>query len=242
MPDYGDKEQYTEALQASDLRAAIHDATARAVDHGVDREWANKWLRKLGAEPVTSSAEYRLNTPITGLLGMTVHASSRAAAAEIFKQWVADLGGKINDCYSRGFNVYNIELTADATEPTFYSGPEDPEDDGELPDKLTLDQLKNAIRDMLIEGVAERSWRYNYARDTAAALNLEPLPTVSRRNVRVPVSGVTNISVLAFTDADDDQLRRTVNAYLRRNASLGVAIVPDEMGDVEVLPEPEENF
>ena len=49
MTDYEDKDAYTEALQAQDLRDKITDYATRATKHGVDRDWANEWLRRLGA-------------------------------------------------------------------------------------------------------------------------------------------------------------------------------------------------
>src|ERR687887_2216070 len=88
MTDYGDKEQYTEAIQVVELRQKIHEAATGAVKYGVDRDWANAWLAKLGAQPVTGTAEYRMNVPITGNYGWRCTASSRTEAAQRFLEQV----------------------------------------------------------------------------------------------------------------------------------------------------------
>src|ERR1043165_9296687 len=89
------KDAYTEALAATHLRELITAQARNAVNHGVSRDWANAWLRKLGAQQITGTSEYRMNTPITGLYGWRCKASSRAEAAQRFQEQVkrvADAG------------------------------------------------------------------------------------------------------------------------------------------------------
>lgn len=220
--------------QAADLRLKITEYATGAVNYGgVDRDWANSKLRALGAQVIEGSnaAEYRLNVPITGLLGVTVYANSRTEAKGQFAAYLENLDGKVVDCYRRGFNVYGIELQA--TEPTFYSGPEDP-DQSEAPPVLTLDELKTGIRAMIREGVAEQGWAWSHGRRQFAAMGLGKLPDLTYRTVEIPVTGTTKVGVRVFEDDTDERVLEAVKSKVVGMGS--VSVKPDEMG-TPVVPE-----
>lgn len=219
---------YADAQQAQQLRHHITAATSGAVRYGnVDRAWANTWLHRLGANPVTGNATYQLNVPITGLLGMTINAEDRTQAVEKFKAFL-DLN------ITRGIvdgqhcvRVFQPEVVVGA-EPQFYSGPLDVVADSDEPVELTLDELKASIRKMLMEGVTEHGWGYSYAVNTVEMLGLEPLPTLHNKTVEVPVSGTAKVSVPVFDDADDDAVQRIAQAKMA--AAKDVTVKPEEIG------------
>ena len=231
MTDYPDKDAYTEAKIADELRAQLTVATEGAVKHGADRDWANEWLRKLGAKQISGRSEYRMHVPLTGSYGWRVKAGSRAEAAERFLEQVQRLAkaGKITADGSYD-NVYDVKFDEPvaAADVQFYSGPEDPTDSTEpVPG---LDALKAEIRKMLMEGVAVQGWGYNYARRTIANMGLDPLPNFGFKNVEVPVSGTVTVSVRVFEDASMDEIQETTAATIRKQGTISVK--PDEIGAI----------
>lgn len=223
------KDAYAEAQAAEKLRQQISQHAAGAVKYGVDRDWANGWLGRLGAPGVTGAAEYRMNIPVTGVYGWRCKATSRAAALARFQEQIDRLKntGKITADGSYD-NVYGLEFVG---EPTFYSGPEDPATDAA--EALDLDGLKAAIRDMVKEGVVRQGWNLSYARRALAAMELEPLAAASTRTVKVPVSGFTEVSVTVF-DGDGDEVVQDATASVLARAG-NVYIKPDEIGTVAVV-------
>jgi len=240
--DSSDKDAYTEAVIAEELRTKITGWADGAVKHGgVDRDWANSWLRKLGAEQITGYSEYRMNVPLTGFYGWRCKASSRAEAAERFLAQVKRItkAGKITADHSND-SVYDVAFVDDPVtvhDVHFYAGPEDPtESTDPVPG---LDGLKVGIRAMLMEGVAEQGWNYQYAVQAVSSMDLPPLPDFGYRTVEVPVSGIHKTQIRAFADADDEAVQRVVASHLKRQGSaLYVAV--DEMGTpAQVDDEPE---
>jgi hypothetical protein len=232
--DSSDKDAYTEATIAEEIRAQLTSITAKAVGGGVDREWANGWLRQLGAEPVTGNAVYRMNAPITGVFGKTIEASSRMAAAEAFLKHVQRIAeaGQVTD-HGHCDNVYQVKFQEPVTaaDITFYAGPEDPEPALEpVPD---LAGLKAGARKMLMEGVAEQGWGYQYARRATAAMGLEDLPVLQYRTLEVPVTGTYQVSVRVFEGAPYADMQRAAASHIRRTGV--VSIKPEEMGEAEVV-------
>jgi hypothetical protein len=217
---------YKEAQQEEALRQQITVRAYGAVKYGhVDRDWANAWLVRLGAQPVTGQAQYRINVPVTGNYGTTVTAGSRAEALEKFNQYVAQVAaaGKFTGSYG---GIYGIELTGAA--PTFFSGPQDPtEYAGSVPG---LEGLKSGIRQMLKQAVTEQGWGHSYAVQALDQMGLEPLPTLHNKTVQVPVSGLTVLTVPVFADDDDEAVQAAVTGALTRAQS--VSIKPDEVGSV----------
>jgi hypothetical protein len=229
--DSTDKDAYTEALQAEGLRAALTVAVEGAVKHNTSRDWANAWLRKLGAKQITGTAEYRMRVPLTGSYGWRCKAGSRAEAAARFLEQVQRVAerGKITADGSYD-NVYDVKFDEPVTaaDVQFFSGPEDP---AETSDPIPgLDALKVEIREMLMEGVSQQNWGYSYAQRTLATMGLDPLPEYSYKTVTVPVSGTVDVTIKAFADADMDDIQRITTEKIRQlNA---VTVKPDEIGAV----------
>lgn len=217
-------------------------AAGAAFDQGADKEWLNPRLVALGAKPITATSTYRINVPMTGLLGMTVEATSRTEATAAFQRRVAALvgrGSKINDCHRYGDNVYRIVVDQDAlAAPTFYSGPEDP--DGEPVAPLSLIELKDGIRQFLRAAVVETSWGYYHANRTLAKMGLDALPKLVRKQVQVSVSGTVGVSVLVYEAAGLEEVQAATAAYMAKNKHVHVQ--PDEVGEaVLVKPEAEDD-
>lgn len=236
--DSSDKEAYTEQLQAAEtLRSKLHIWTESAVSRepGVDREWANTWLARLGVTPVIGKSEYRLNTPVTGYFGYTIVATSRAEAQKIFKQLVDKVAqaGKISSDVVYCPAVYDVEFP-NPDEVTFFAGPADPAM-GPSPEQVPDAELPVQIRQMLIEGVMEQNWGYTYARNALKDMGLPKLPDIGYRTVDVPVSGTAQVQIRVFEDSDDAAVQRIVAAQLRNSGQ--VAIKPEEMGEASVRSE-----
>lgn len=240
MTDYEDKDAYTEALQAQDLRDKITDYATRATKHGVDRDWANEWLRRLGANQITGTAEYRMNVPLTGSYGWRCKAGSRAEAAQRFLEQVQRIAstGKITADGSYD-NVYDVHFNEPVTaaDVVFYAAPEDPAESTEpVPG---LDALKVEIREMLMEGVSQRNWGYRYAQQALRAMGLDELPARVNHTVSIPVSGVTRVTVQVF---EGDLAEVIQKAAASKVAQLGSSLVvqPEEVGEA-VLDEDAED-
>lgn len=222
-----DNDAFADAQQAEILRQKISQYAARAVKYGkIDRDWVNTRLARIGAEPVTGSATYKINVAITGNYGATVTAATRADALNQFQKFSAKVAAArqfaTNYCDE---GVYNIAFTGE--EPTFYSGPQDPPVDTEA-STLDLDTLKDAIRQMLKDGVARQGWGIDYAAGALTDMGLEPLPTLHDKTVTVPVSGTATIVVPVFEGDDDEAVQLGAGAVLGRAQS--VSIKPDEIG------------
>jgi hypothetical protein len=238
--DYADKDAYTEALQAEELRKQITKHAAGATQHSVSRDWANEWLRRLGAAQITGRSEYRMNVPLTGNYGWRCKANSRAEAAQRFLEQVQRVAeaGKITADGSYD-NVYDVKFDEPVTaaDVVFRSGPEDPtEFDGPVPG---LDALKVEIRKMLMEGVSEQGWGYQYAQQALRAMGLEPMPARVNHTVSVPVSGVSRVTVQVF---EGDLAEVIQKAAASKIAKLGNSLVvtPEEVGEA-VLDEDAED-
>lgn len=208
------------------LRDRIHAFASFAVKYGVNRDWANQRLNRMGAPVITGTATYQLNVPITGVFGKTVTASSRAEAMEKFAQHATRVSdaGVIDgtDCD----RVFEVAIGDGA--PVFYSGPEDFQDayTGTVPG--TVANQKDAIRSMLMEGVSEQGWVLHYANLAADDMGVEPLPNLVGHTVQVPVSGTASITVETFEGSDPDAIQRAATARLRRAGV--VTVKPDEIG------------
>ena len=229
----GDKDAYTQAVQdqqqAADLRLKITDYATGVVNHGgVDRDWANTWLASIGAKPVSGANEYRLSAPITGTYGAVITASNRAEAQERFDQKLGHVlaTGKINDCHHHGHNVYDIVLNLAAGGTTFYSGPEDA---ATVIPAVGLAEIRGLIRDMIKEGVALQGWSVYHAGRALRAMNLPELPEFTSQTVRVPVTGYTAVSVIAFEGEDEATVAERGASTVR--ASKAVAVTPEELGE-----------
>lgn len=216
---------YADAQAAEKLRNQIsHYATAAVHYAKVDRDWVNARLNRMGAPLVTGLARYQINVPITGSLGTTVTASTRAEALEKFQDVVENVKAA-SQVTGRYLGVYNVQF-GDA-DPVFFTGPQDMEPyEGSVPG---LDALKTAIRDMLKEGVTSQGWGHNYAVQAVAEMGLEALPALHTKTVEVPVSGTTQIGVLVFSDADDETIQASAAAMVARSAHLSVK--PEEVGE-----------
>lgn len=228
------KQEFSEAQEAAAIRGHITVAAANAVLRGgVDRDWVNSRLTRLGASPVTGQAQYQINVPITGHYGTTVTAGSRTEALEKFNRYaqaVADAGQlRASHC---GEGVYGVQFT-DA-EPVFYSGPMDyiPEGDGKVPG---LDALKDGVRSLLKHGITDQGWGYTYAQSTLAELGLPPLPDVTVRPVSVPVTGIASVNVLAFEGDDDEAAQQAAESLVARSKSI--VVKADEVGSAFVSRE-----
>jgi len=232
-PDVEDaKSAFYEAQQVETLLAQITSYSAGAVKYGsVDRDYVNAWLSRLGAQPVTGAAEYKIHVPIDSSYGTTVTANSRTEALEKFKAYfgaVLEAGEVRPNGYGHG--VFEVSATAD--EPVFVSGPQDPP---EAVDKTPgLDALKTDIRRMLMQGVIEKGWNYSYASTAVAAMGLEALPTLDHRKVAVAVSGTTWILVSVFEGASPEDVQNAAAGFLARATSVTVS--PDEVGAVVLAP------
>lgn len=215
------------------LRDMIYDYVSDAVIYGnVNKEWANTWLARLGANTLQGKNEYRLNVPIVGVYGRRVTASSRAEALKLFNEHVERVAaaGKITADGSYD-NVYHVTFpnAGAASQPEFFSGPEDP--DTETPE-LTGDELKAQIRAMLREGVAEQGWDHSYANRALENMGLEPLPALVKKMVDVPVMGTATIGVRVFEGDDPNAVAEAAVARLRRYPKAVVSVV--EVGEVGV--------
>ncbi len=221
------KDAYAEATQAQKLREVLTSYAQGAVKYGnVDRDWINDWLMRLGADPVTGYAEYRINTPITGLYGKTISASTRGEALEKFKKHMACVqnAGKIDPNYSG--RVYAVEFDG---EPTFFSGPQDPPT-GKVDKEIGVDGLKAGIREMLMRGVTEQGWGHKWALDASDAMGLEPMPALVHRTVSVPVSGTAEVTVPVFEGDGPVDVQAAATAAVARMQL--VSVKPDEVGAV----------
>lgn len=224
------KDAFAEAQKAEILRQQVSQYASAAVIHGhVDRGWTNAWLVRLGVQPIIAQSRYQINAPITGNYGTTVTAASRAEALKKFSQYVATVtaAGQVNGSTGGHCDgVYAVQFTGG--EPVFYSGPEDIEASGApVPG---LDALKDGIRQMLKQGVAERGWGYSYAQVAVAAMDLEPLPELHNKTVTVPVSGTATVGVLVFDGDEDAAVQSAALATLGRMAYVHVK--PEEIGTV----------
>lgn len=223
--------EYEQAQQAEMLRQAIAEYANGAVKcGGVDRDWVNAALIRMGAEPVTGTVQYRLMFPITAMLGKTIAAKTRAEALAAFDKYVQYTLKHAQIDGSHGIRAFQVAASDGETggKAVFYSGPMDVEVPDELP-VLTLDELKNAIRVFLKDGVAEHGWGYPYAVDALANLGLDPLPPLVNKTVEVPVTGMTTLNVTVFEGDDDDAVQRATTAKLTGAKSLNVK--PEEMGE-----------
>jgi len=224
---------FQEAQDAHNLRIGIHQYATAAVKYGhVDRDWVNSALVRLGAQPVTGSATYKLMAPISGMLGKTITAPDRVTALAEFEKAVQHTlnSGKVDGSY--GMRVFQVQAADGETggKAVFFSGPQDVQVPGETPE-LSLADLKTSIRNMLKEGVAEHGWGYSYAVNAADAMELEPLPALVTKTVQVPVSGTTTVNVPVFEDADDEAIQRATAAKLSGAQALHVK--PEEMGEAQ---------
>jgi len=233
--DSSDKDAYTEATIAEDLRTNITGYTASAVAGGVDRDWANSWLVRLGAQPVTGNATYRMNVPVTGVYGKTVIANSRAEAAQKFLEHVQRVAqaGQVTD-HGECDAVYEVKFQEPVTaaDVTFFEGPEDPEPSNDP--APGLDALKDGIRKMLMEGVTEQGWSYPRAKRAIAEMGLDALPAILYRSVQVPVSGTHQLTVRVFEGADEETLYRATASHIRRSGLITIS--PEEMGATVSVP------
>lgn len=218
---------YTEAQQAEALITMLRSYTASAVNYGnVNRKWANAQLIQLGAEPLSGSsttAEYRVNAPMTGLFGMTVHAKSRTEALELLRQRAARQD-KINDHNISGVSVYRVDVDLDAA--TFHSGPEDVV--AESVEPLSLDALRSGIRAMLREGVSVRDWGHSYANAALGDMGLDLLPSIVFKAVEVPVTGTALVNIRLFEGDGDDEVQAAAVAVASKFQTLSVK--PEEIG------------
>lgn len=217
-------DEFTNAQKAQLLRQQIHQYAYLANRYGhVDRDWINARLNRAGAELITGKSTYKLNVPISGLMGATVTANNRAEAVERFNAYVQNVvaAGQLNSG-----SVYQVVF--DGTAPQFYSGPLDPPEQEDGPE-LDLQGLRTFLRDMLMEGVAEKGWRHSAAIEAVAEMGLEPLPPLVHKSVEVPVSGTHRLDVTVFEGADDDTVQRAAHAKFSK-AEL-VPVKPDEVGE-----------
>lgn len=218
------KDAYLEAINVEKLRTAVTNYAVSAVKFGnVDRGWVNKWLLRLGAEPVVGPAVYRINTPVSGVYGKTIKAKSRTEALEIFAKAVqyTKTSGVIDG--SHGERVFEVQFDG---EPTFFSGPEDPTPhDGPAPD---LAGLKVGIWHMVKEGVTQQGWGYSQALNALEAMGLDLLPAQAWKSVTVPVSGVAEVTVMTLEGDGDEEVQQAVTAWVARSGE--VKVKPDEIG------------
>jgi hypothetical protein len=228
------KDAYTEAKEAEKLRQQISQHAAGAVKHGVDRDWANGWLARLGAAQITGIAEYRMNTPITGNYGWRTKAHSRVEAAEKFLEQAKRVAeqGKITADGSYD-NVYDVVFLQPGI-VSFHAGPEDQtNDDAET---LDLAGLRAAIRNMIKEGIAQQGWNLGYATRAMASMGgMDPLPAATTKMVKVPVSGFTEVSVMVFDGDGDEAVQAAAASKMARAGN--VYIKPEEIGAVTVASE-----
>lgn len=212
------------------MRTLLHEAARNAVYYGdTDKNWANSWLARLGAETINVKSEYRINVPITGVYGRRITASSRAEALRVFQSHVERVAkaGKITADGSYD-NVYKVALNPAAGDVQFYSGPEDADTEAAL--ELDEDGLKQQIRAMLREGVSTQSWRLDYANDTLGQMGVDPLPEVVQKTVDVPVMGTATVSVIVFADEQNDaDVREKAKKIIA--AKPTVKTVVSEIGD-----------
>jgi len=235
MTDSSDKDAYTKALNEQDdaatLRKLVTQFAGSAVRHGVDRDWANGWLRSLGAAPIAGENIYKVNVKVTGDFGRTIKAATRADALRIFQAHVARINGdgKITpqNCDDR---IYHVQF---GDEPVFASGPEDPSD-SDTPE-LTLDELKTNIRVMLMQGVAEQNWGYRWAQSALDHMGLPQMPKRTYKTVEVPVSVSAPVTITAFEGDDDATLTALAARKLAQLSS--VSGKPVEIGDGVVVTE-----
>ena len=223
-------DEFAQAVEAQKIREQLTEyATGAVVNAAVDRDWANRWLTRLGAAPVTSTAEYKINAPVSGLLALTVKAQSRAEAVEKFNGYVQEMidKGQVNSYYARVF-----QPAVQVEDLTFFSGPEDPPEPDDNAPALDLDGLRTQARQMLMDGVAEQGWGHYHAIQAAKQMGLEPLPKLNAHIVTVPVAGTADIVVEVFEGGDDAAVQRAADAYIARRGSLSVT--PEEVGTVGV--------
>jgi hypothetical protein len=225
------KTLFAEAQEAAKLRGLITEYAAGAVKYGLDRDWVNAQLARLGAEPVKGVSEYRMNVAIEGLYGWRCNAHSRAEALERFNNEVSRVqnAGKINSCGvgGRDVNVYDVSFVG---EPAFYSGPEDATE--AVTETLGLDDLKAGIRSMLKLGVARYDWNYRYANIALAAMGLDALPELTSHTVYVPVAGTAELHVMGFAEDDAAEVQAAAVAKLAKAPSIWIK--PSEVGTVTV--------
>lgn len=222
-----DDSEYTNAQQAETLREQATDFATAAVQWGkVDRDWVNGHLIRMGAQPVTVAAQYKINIPITGLLGLTVEAKSRAEALARFNdnllKTVAD--GRVNGFFS----VFDPQVHG---ELTFHSGPEDPQQPDENAPTLDAQGVRDAIRAMLKEGVSSQGWGHSYAQTALDDMGIEQLPALTTKTVQVPVSGTASVLVRVFEGDDDETVQKVTHDTIARSRRV-VVDKPDEVGPV----------
>lgn len=234
MTNPGIDNPFGDAQQAADLRQQISGFAETAVKYGhVDRDWVNSQLNQLGAPLVTGATEYQINIPITGVYGATVWAENRTGALARFQE-LTEKALVLGRFTSRSPGaIYNLAATGD--EPVFFSGPQDLTPD-ENAEPLTLDALKDGIRNVLKQGVSEKGWGIEYAVLALEKMSLPPLPPLHNKTVQVPVSGVTTLTVQVFDGEDDDAVQRAVNATMGRAST--VQVKADEVG-AAFMPRPD---
>lgn len=215
------------------LRQRITGYAAAAVKvANIDRDWVNARLVRLGAEPVTGTAQYQINAAFTGNWGTTIFAQSRAEALEKFDEYRTAIAnhGKLTGLF-HGSGIYDVVFSP--ADPVFYSGPQDP-----LlltSDLVTnLDDLKSGIRAFLKAAVTEQDWSYQHALNQAETMGLEPLPKLVNKAVQVPVTGNASVIVQVFDDGDEDAVQSAVTGMMDRHKK-GILVVPDEIGSAFTL-------
>jgi len=231
--EVNESDAFTEAQNAQTLLTQIHNHAAAAVKYGhVNRDWVNATLVRLGAEPVTGHATYKLMAPITGYVGKTVTAANRADALAEFEKAVQYTlnSGKVDGSY--GMRVFQIKAADGETggKAVFFDGPQDVQVPDE-PVNMSFADLKTSIRNMLKEGVAERGWGYTYAANAAVEMGLEPLPALVTKTVQVPVSGLATVDVQVFEGSQDEEIQRATAAKL--NGAQALNVKPEEMGEAQ---------
>lgn len=222
---------FDEAVQVQTLRGTLSHCADNAATYGtVSRTWLNEQLAAVGAPLITQGDNtYQIFVPVTGAYGTTVTAPSRAEALERFQRYAArvlEAGELLTGRHGQG--IFNLKADESAGGVQFQSGPEDPEA-VEAP-AMDLETFRAAARKMLMDGISQHGWGVAYANKAADKLGVGPLPTLESRTVQVPVTGKTNITVLVFAEASEEELTSAARAKVAQIGS--VMVTPDEVGDV----------
>ena len=227
---------FAEAQKVQLLRQKIHTYARGAVEcGGVDRDWVNQRLNRIGADLVTGDVQYQINTPIIGNYGTTIVAPNRVTALAKFNEIVEQIVAKgeiRNRNYGQG--VYGVKLNPAAGGAQFFSGPEDVVSE-ESPFQ-TLEAVRAAIRSMIKDAVVEQGWGHYHAERQLEELGLEPLPKLVSRTVQVPVSGMASLHISVYENADDADVQAVTATLMGRMSQ--VIVSPDEIGSV-LSPRPD---
>lgn len=198
----------------TDLKARIRRHAQRGVRNGnFSTGWANTQLVSMGIQPIEGDNSYTVTVVSTVTSTTRVTGTNQAAAVKAAKAY-----------YDRGENRFRSQATVTAkTDDTFTvtDGPADVDPNTPLNGPETVDTLKAALRQILLDavlGVNGASLCRSGVADEFRALDLGDFPQIRNYRVETPVTGTLAVTVTGY---DDESASRAAEAWVKNNGNSG---------------------